>query len=257
MFRAALAGVMAVALVATSIAIAQQPAPSKMTLKASGKAAKGVGSKKKPAPVSISFKVVTSTSDGTRQESWKRIDNAWGGVRSNGALFPKCTVSKIAAAQSADGCPKGSLVATGKLKALNGPQSDFKAQAFPCAKDVSIYNAGKNKVAALLSGPGSACAGVGYLPPFPGTWVSKGGIGGGQLLRIPIPSYISHPLPGILGSPTELSMNVKRMIKKSKGVRRGYVESISCKGKRKWRQTIVGDPSNRSYKTNATVGNCK
>lgn len=257
MFRAAFAGVTAVALVAASIAVAQQSAPSPMTIKASGKAAKGVGSKKKPAPVSISFKVVTSTADSTRQESWKQIDNAWGGVRSNGALFPTCTVSKIAAAQSADGCPKGSLIATGKLKALNGPESNFAAPAAQCLKDVSIYNAGKNKVAALLTGPGSACAGVGYLPPFPGTWTTSGGIGGGQALKIPVPVFISRPLPGILGSPTELSMNVKRMTKRVKGVNRGYVESIGCKGKRKWRQTITGTPSNRTFRTNATVGNCK
>ena len=258
MFKVAFTGAAAVALVTASIASAQQATPTKMDLKVSASSTTGKGSKSKPLPVSAGFKLTTSTPDGTRQESWKQIDNAWYGIRSNGKMFPTCTVTEIASKQSDAGCKKGSLVASGKLVALNGPATIFNFPGAECKKDVSIYNAGQGKVAALLEGPGTACAGVGYLPPFPGTWSKTGGIGGGERLRIPIPNNISHPLPGILGSPVTLNITMKKMSKKVKGKTRGYIESIACKGsRREWRQTIVGDPSGTKYSTKSTAGKCK
>lgn len=259
MFKIAFTGAAAVALVTASVASAQQQTtPTKMDLKVSATSTTGKGSKKKPLPVSAGFKLTTSTPDGTRQESWKRIDNAWYGVRSNGRYFPKCTVNEIASKQSDADCPKKSLVAKGKLVALNGPASIFNFPGARCEKDVSIYNAGQGKVAALLEGPGSACAGVGYLPPFPGTWSRTGGIGGGERLRIPIPNNISHPLPGILGSPVTLNITMKKMTRRVKGKTRGYIESINCKGsRREWRQTIIGDPSGTAYRTKSRAGKCR
>jgi len=245
----------ATACLAPAAAAFASATPSPLQINATAKVAKG-GSKHKPKPVSVASDVSTATTDGSRQESFARLDVAFGGVRSNGKYFPKCTVAQIDAAQSDAGCPKGSLIATGKLTALVGPESDFSSPGVTCEKDVHLYNAGQNKVANILVGPAQNCAGVGYLPPWGLTWSDKGGVQGGQMLLNPIPTNISHPLPGVLGSTTHLITNYKKLTTTVKGKKVGYLESIGCKGKRKATTKIVGDPSGRVVSSTGVAGTC-
>lgn len=242
--------------VATTIAYAQQPAPSPVIVKATGSASKGKGTPKKPVPVSATASIVMSTADGSRVESVKTIDHAWGGVVSNGKLFPTCSIDAIAAAQSDAGCPKGSLIASGKLDAVLGPDSDFSNPGAMCSKSVRVYNAGQDKAVYLLVGPGSTCAGVGYLPPFPAKWEKFNAVDKGQSLNVPIPTFIGHPLPGVLGSISTTTLTFPKRTVKVKGRKRGYLESIGCKGKRTYSNYLLGDPDGEVLASKSSAGAC-
>jgi hypothetical protein len=246
---------MAVCLTAAAVALAQQPTPSQLSIQSEATIASG-GTKKKPKPVSIKVVTTTSTDDGSRQETFSEIDSVWAGIRSNGKYWPKCTADEIDLAQSDADCPKGSLIATGTLLALVGPENDFSNPGIECRKDVHLYNAGQNKVTTILVGPAAECAGVDYLAPWEIIFTKKGGIAGGQKLVNKIPPNISHPLPGVLGSTTELTTNYKKLVKKVDGKKVGYLESIGCKGKRKTTESVVTDPTGQTLTAKGDSGNC-
>jgi hypothetical protein len=241
--------------VAVAAAQLPQPTPSQLKLTTSSTVKPG-GTKKKPKPVAITSLLDTSTADGTRQETFSELDVAWAGVKSQGQYFPTCTAAQIDAQQSDSVCPKGSLIATGKLTALVGPEADFSNPGAKCEKDVRLYNAGKNKVTNILVGDPSKCAGVGYLAPWTLTWTKKGGIQGGQMLKNPIPTNISHPLPGVLGSTVHLETDYKKLTTKVKGKKVGYLVSIGCKGKRTGLTNIVTDPSGAHLTDSQPAGKC-
>lgn len=247
---------LAIAATTASVAYAQMPSPSPLTIEGSGSVTKGLkGTKKKPTIVGMNFTVKTATTDGTRPEGWKSINVSIPAVTANGGLFPKCDINKFAAAQNPNACPKGSQIATGVLTAVIGAANDFSTQGAPCKKSISIYNAGAGKVIAYLSGPGSDCAGVGYQPPFPGTLKNSSK---GVTLNVPIPAdTITRPLPGVLGSSTSQTNNFKKLTTKSKGVKRGYFES-TCKkgGSRKITTFVIGDPDSKKYSTTSSATKC-
>lgn len=251
------AGVAVACLASTATAFALQTTPSPVTVTAAATASKGMGTKQAPKGVGAGITTGATTSDGSRPESAKELRSSWAGIVSNGKHFPKCTVDQIDMMQSDSTCPKGSLVAKGTLKAVIGPEADFDTPGANCVKEVRVYNAGANQATVLLVGSAADCVGVGYLPPFPATWSKAGGIDGGQTLVTPIPSNISHPLPGVLGSTTQLTMNFMKQSVKFKGKKEFYLSSVGCKGgKRKFTQVVVGDPSNKIYTTKTTAGAC-
>jgi hypothetical protein len=245
-----------VALAAASLALAQVTSENTYEIKASSSPTTA-GSKSKPVPISTSVSIVVGEKSGNRPATWKSLTTAYAGVRQNGDLFPKCTATQIANAQSDSGCPKGSLVGTGKLVGLIGPATDFTQPGVKCEKDIRVYNGGKGKESLLLVGPGSKCGGVSYNPPAPMTWSNSGGVAGGQSVKLPIPSNIAHPLPGVTGSVGESVIKYKKVTVKKGGKTRGYLESVGCKsGKRAYTVTILEDPA-KTFKENGSTGSCK
>ncbi len=242
--------------VGASVAYAQMPTPSPLTIIGSGAVSKGVGTKAKPVPISVKFSVVTGTKDGSRPQGWKSINVFIPKAQANGGLFPKCDINKFAAAQSPKACPTGSRIATGKLTARIGPDKDFSEPGAPCAKDITLFNAGAGKVIAYLSGTPSKCAGISYQPPFPGTLKNSSK---GTTLNVPIPpDTITRPLPGVLGSSTSQTNTFARKTVSKGGKLRGFFESVGCKkgSTRTATVFVVGDPDSKKYTAKVKVGKC-
>jgi hypothetical protein len=185
------------------------------------------GSAKSPVPIGLTLKYTATGTGGNRTAPLTDIGNTFDGLKTNGRLFPTCTVSQIAAAQGDAGCPAGSLVGTGGLTALIGPTNNTTAPGAPCSKSVHVYNAGQGKLAFILVGPGSACSGIGFLPPFPATITQKGTQ---MVIDAPIPTFISHAVPGIDGSLMTENLSYMRRTKTSGGKKHGFFESVGCKG---------------------------
>lgn len=227
---AAFGAALTVVLVVAAVAFAQQVNTYSVT--ASTSPAKA-GSKKKPVPVSVKFNYTVGEKSGQEPAAVKRYKISFYGIRSvNGALFPKCTAAQIATAGNSDaGCPKGALVGTGKIHSevynSNNPSPNG---ALVCDKDLHLYNAGKGKITLFLTGPASTCqAAPGGQPPFTGTYVS--GEGGGTALQFDTPPNLLHPVAGLTVAVKNVTSTIKRKTVTKKGVKKGYYESVSCKGK--------------------------
>jgi hypothetical protein len=197
------------------------------------------GSAKSPSPIGLTLKYTANGNGGNRTAALTDINNTFYGLKSNGRLFPTCTVAQIAAAQGDAGCAAGSQVGTGGLTARIGPSNKPKDPGAPCAKSVHVYNAGQGKLAFILVGPGSACSGIGFLPPFPATIAQRGA----QLfIDAPIPKFISHAVKGIDGSLLTENLNYSRLTKTSGGKKHGFFESVACKsGKRPYTTSFTAD----------------
>lgn len=242
-------------LATATVASAQQPTPSPVTVKATLKASRGKGTKQKPVPVRASYTFHVSTTDGSRPEAVKRFEQSWEGVRSYGRYFPTCSLAKIAAAQSDSVCPKGSLVGTGPIHSLVGPGNNFAALGSPCDRETHSYNGGQNKLVVIFVGPGTKCLGTSYTPPFTARWTSSG-LGGGQT-NVTIPPFNqTNPVPGLLVSTFDLSFTFPKRVITVKGRKVSYLMSVGCKGKRSARELYVRQPSGQSTTTKATAGAC-
>jgi hypothetical protein len=197
------------------------------------------GSAKSPFPIGLTLKYTATASGGNRPAALTDINNTFYGLKTNGRLFPTCTVAQIAAAKSDAGCPAGSQVGTGGLTARIGPSNNPMDPGAPCAKSVHVYNAGQGKLAFILVGPASACSGIGFLPPFPATMTPRGP----QLfIDAPIPAFISHAVRGIDGSLLTENLNYTRLTKTSGGKKHGFLESVACKnGKRPYTTSFTAD----------------
>jgi hypothetical protein len=207
--------VMATAL-AVSPALAAQINTYKVTAKVSP--AKG-GTKAKPAKAAVSFAYTVGEASGQQPAAVKQYTIGFAGLRDNGGKLPSCSASKMAAAQSDDVCPKGSLVGTGKIDNYVYMSSDPSGKGgFGCAKTLKIYNAGKGRATLFISGPASACGGVGTLPPVSAKFVPFAG--GGTALRFALPPTILHPIDGL----TVAVRSVQSTLKK------GYLSSVGYKG---------------------------
>lgn len=209
------------------------------------------GSASKPAPFVGSYEYRNADTDGGRpltptSWAWK-----WNGVVINGKGFPTCTPEQIDAAQSDAVCPKGSLVGEGPFEALLGPESDTKANTSCTGKSVRIYNSGPATQTFLLVGPGTKCAGVGYLPPIAMKLKTSGG---STTSTVVLPTNITHPLPGVAGALPLYAMKYKKLSRKSGGKTIYYMSSTSCKGTRKITWTAK-DPAGTHVST-GTVGKC-
>jgi hypothetical protein len=198
------------------------------------------GSKSAPAAGGFTQKYVANGTGGNRTAPLTDIKTTIYGLVSDGKDFPTCSLSKIQAAKSDTGCPKGALVATGSITALLGPANDPSATATgiaPCNPLLDVWNAGQGKVVFFFVdvAPDHLCAGgavpTGFVGPFPGTVKT---VGKNLVMDTPIPSYVSFPLTGVEGSLTGETLNWKKLTKKLKnGKTVAYGASVGCKnGKR-------------------------
>jgi hypothetical protein len=239
--------VAAIALIAVAVVQAD-------TLTASSAVGPG-GTKAKPKPNAPSFGFTATGATATaRPATPKTLINVWTGEQENGAGFPVCTSAMIQAKQSNSVCPSGSLVGQGTLQADVGPAGLVNSNV-KCSKQIFIYNAGGNTAATFLAGPGSACAGVGYLPPINVYWSNAGG---NATLTLPVPQNVAQPLPGVQGAIAGESIKFKKLVTPGKHGH-GYLSGIGC-GKSKTRSftTTVQAPSLPGGQVSTTVsaGKC-
>jgi hypothetical protein len=218
--KLAIIAVSAIALIAVAIAQAD-------TITATGGAGGG-GTKAKPKANAPYFVFsVAGPRPGARPATPTKVIAIWTGERENAAGFPVCTAAMIQTKESDSGCPRGSLIGTGTLKAKVGPAGNPDSNA-TCSKQISIYNGGGNRAVQFYYGPGAACAGVSYLPPVPMYWSNAGGK---ATLTLPVPENVSHPLPGVEGTITAETLKFKKLISAGKK-RHAYLAGIGCGSRR-------------------------
>jgi len=227
MRRLALLAPLVVALVFAAVALAQQV--NKYSVIASTSPGKA-GKSAKPVPVSVKFAYKVDEASGKQPAAVKRYKISFYGVRNNGRYFKTCTAAKISAAgNNDDGCPADAKVGTGTIDNYVYQSADPSgAGGFACTKKLNVWNAGQNKAVLFIYGDPSQCGGVGALPPISAKYVS--GDGGGQALQFDVPPTVLHPIAGLTVAVRNVTSSIKKKVVTKKGVKRGYYESVKCKG---------------------------
>ena len=216
-----------VALALAAVAFAQQV--NKYSVIASTSPARA-GKSAKPVPVSVKFAYKVDEASGKQPSAVKRYKISFYGVRNNGRYFKTCTASKISAAGNNDtGCSSAALVGSGTIDNYVYQSADPSgAGGFPCSKKLHVWNAGQNKAVIFVYGDPAQCGGVGALPPIPAKYVP--GEGGGQALQFDVPPTVLHPIAGLTVAVRSVTSTIKRKTVTKKGIKRGYYESVKCKG---------------------------
>jgi hypothetical protein len=219
-----------VALALAAVAIAQQV--NKYSVIASTSPAKA-GKSSKPSPVSVKFAYKVDEASGKQPSAVKRYKISFYGVRNNGRYFKTCSASKISAAGNNDAsCPSDAKVGTGTIDNYVYQSADPSgAGGFPCTKKLNVWNAGQNKAVLFIYGDPSQCGGVGALPPISAKYVK--GEGGGQALQFDVPPTVLHPIAGLTVAVRSVTSSIKKKTVTKKGVKRGYYESVKCKGSKR------------------------
>jgi len=252
---AAVVAALSVVLVVTAVAFAAQVNTYNVTASTSPTRA---GTKAKPVPVSIKFNYQVAEQSGQEPAAVKRYKISFYGIRSvNGALFKKCSAAQIAAAGNDDsGCPKGSQVGSGKIQSHVYNNNDPSGNgALICNKDLHLYNAGKGKITLFLTGPAADCqAAPGGQPPFTGKYVA--GEGGGTALQFDTPANLLHPVAGLTVAVRNVTSKINLKTVTKKGVKKGYYESVKCKGKSR-PVAVTFTPESGSPSTAKATAACK
>jgi hypothetical protein len=217
------------------------------------------GSSKNPSALGFSQTYVAGGTNGNRTAPLTDITTKIYGVVSDGKDFPTCSLSKIAAAGSDTGCPKGALVATGSITALIGPQTNQSSAATlgTCDPLLHVWNGGQGKLVFFFvdQPPSHVCLNggitTGEVGPYPATVKA---VGKTLVMDTPIPNYVSFPV-GLEGSLTSLSLNWKNLSKKLKnGTTAHYGVSVACKGgKRPYSETFTAEAGAGGASQSSTV----
>ena len=226
---AALVTVLAVA----TVAIAQSTNSYKVDASASPTKR---GTKKKPQPVKVKFSYdVAGPNAQTQPDAVSKYKIDLYGVKSNGKLFPSCSLATFTAQPTDADCPAGSRVGSGTLRAIAYPTGNpSSTSTIPCTKQVRVYNSGANKAVIYLFGAASACGGLGTTFAFPATYVK--GAGGGQALQFTVPTEEGgplHPGPGLTVAVLHVDSTIKLTTKRVKKIRHGYYDSVGCLGSKR------------------------
>jgi hypothetical protein len=204
----------------------------------------GKGSKKKPKPVGVEFNyTVDGPDDNTEPAAVKRYRISFYGVRSNGRFFRSCPFSRISNAGTDEDCPRAAIVGTGVVENVVYPTGSPGAPrctgteppgtlcSFPCRKDLRVYNSGQGKATLYLYGPAEDCGGIGAPQFIDARYVKESG--GGTALQFDVPPNILHTVPSITLAVRRVQSEIARRSVRRKGKRRGYYESVNCRGKQR------------------------
>ncbi len=206
------------------------------------------GSSKSPVPVSVTDKYVAHNATiGQRTAPLIDIKTKIYGLVSNGKYFPTCSLKKISAARSDSGCQKGALVATGTLGALIGPISNTSIVApgtASCNVLLDVWNAGQGKAVYFFHTNSShvcyhGAITTGGVGPYPATIKSQGKY---FVLDVPVPAYVSFPLPGLEGSLVTENLTWSKKTTKVHGKTVAYTASVACDhGKRPYSTSFTAE----------------
>jgi hypothetical protein len=190
-----------------------------------------------PSAVAFNQTYQASGNNGNRTAPLVDIKTKIYGLTTDGKDFPTCSLSKIANAKSDTGCPKGALVATGRIEATLGPDNDQSAtntQTQPCNPLLHAWNGGQGKIVFFFvdQAPHHLCAGGAIPTGFVGPFLGTAKVVGKNLVQdTPIPASVSFPLAGTEGSLTFETLSWKNLTKKLKnGKTVAYYSSVACKG---------------------------
>jgi hypothetical protein len=217
----------------------------------SGKA----GSKSRPAPLNFTQHFTLKAANaGSLTGILNKVTTSISGVRVEATGFPTCSASHVNSwnkASYASVCPKGSLIASGSIKAQLGTASQFTPQGLNCDPNLDVWNAGGGKLTFFFETTASAqCLGgqitTGQTPAFTATYKQSGS---NLLVTIPVPNAVTHIGPYLASLSSEY---LKWHSTTFKGHR--DITSIGCKGKRHFSYTFSATAPNQPAETKTIKG---
>jgi hypothetical protein len=203
------------------------------------------GSVASPAPMSITDNYVANGTNGNRTAPLTDILTKLYGVVVDQKDFPTCSLAQLSAAKNDTGCPKGSLIATGTVRASIGPQATpTVAAGVPCFVILHVYNSGKGKVTFFFRTDAThvcfnGAITTGTVGPYQGTFTKHGKW---LWLDVPIPTYVSFPLGAghVTGSLEAEHLTYFKMTRKVHGKTVAFQASTGClHGKRPFALTFT------------------
>lgn len=221
-----------------------------------GFSTKKPGSPAKPVPVSYNQDIKASGTGGNRTAVLLDIKTTIYGLKVDGKDFPTCTEAQISAAHTDAGCPKGAQVATGYITASIGSSKNFAAAGAACSPVLDVWNGGQGKLTFFfVDTPTHQCLQgalkTGSVAPYPATYKT---VGKNLVVDVPIPSYVSFPLPGVAGSLETEHLLWKTSTTKVKGKTVASMASIGCQGtKRPYTMTFKANLPTTSTTESKTV----
>lgn len=196
------------------------------------------GTKAKPVALSYTETLTAANVDSSKVAApLTNIKTTLYGMVSNLKDFPTCSEAKIEKGPKYNlNCPKGSLVATGKVNSELGTSTLSKSTAVACNPDLVVYNGGGNKEFYFFTAPSpTACHGLttGATLPYTGTVQQSGK---NLVINVPLPPDVSTKVANISGEYGSLikeTLTVKATSTKKNGKTVWSQESVACQGKKR------------------------
>ena len=193
---------------------------------------KQAGTASKPVPTGYTENLQVHGLNGNRAGVQLDIKTRIYGLVENGKDFPTCSLNQIAYAHTDTICPKGSKVATGSIAATLGAANNFQAVGASCNPQLDVFNSGQGKLTFFfVMTPAHQCLGgaltTGATGPYPATYKQ---VGKYLELDVPIPSYISYPVPGLVGSLDSEHLTFLNQTRQVHGKTVAATSSIGCQG---------------------------
>jgi hypothetical protein len=223
------------------------------------KISKGAGSKVRPVALSMVETLKASAPAGDRAAPLTDIKVVIYGVRLDVGKLPTCSDAKIEQKKTSPtgNCPKGSLIATGRVHALLGPATTPSAAAStPCNPYLNVFNGGpKTQVFYFYTKHLGDCGSLttGATAPYDGHISYKGAT---AVIDVPLPPDISTKVAGQPGLYGSLIAETLTYAKKVAG--RVYMAGVGCKkGKRPWSITFTATDYGGGSETQTVRGSSK
>jgi hypothetical protein len=216
-----------------------------------GKIAAG-GTKKKPKAVGVQFNYTIKTDDGTLSNPVKTYKIHFQGLKSAPKYAAKgkyCSATTINNASSDSGCPKGTHVGTGSVKAFVGAAGNAIDPGAKCDLKLDIYAGGPKSLALYLHGDPPNC--IASISQAIDAKLSTDSTGGA--LTFTVPPTLLHPVAGLDSGITEVKSTIKKIGNGKKAL--FYSDGTGCKGKRQVEVSFT-DETGTTQKAAANAGNC-
>jgi hypothetical protein len=213
------------------------------------------GSKSSPAPLNFTQHfTLTAATPGSLTGILNKVTTSISGVKVDATGFPTCSASHVNSwnkASYASVCPKGSLVASGSIKAQLGTSSQFSPQGLNCDPNLEVWNAGGGKLTFFFETTSTAqCLGgqitTGQTPAFTATYKQSGS---NLVVTIPVPNAVTHIGPYLASLSSEY---LKWHSTTFKGHR--DITSVGCHGKRHFGYTFSATAPNQPAETKTIKG---
>ncbi|MGI8713581.1 MAG: hypothetical protein ACR2NR_10440 [Solirubrobacteraceae bacterium] len=194
---------------------------------------KKAGTAKKPVATGYTEDLkASSTASGNRTAVLLDIKTSIYGMKANTKGLPVCTATQIAAAKNDTMCPKGAKLATGYITATVGSVKDFTAAGAPCDPGLDVWNSGGGKLTFFfVEQAAHNCNALGLKTgstgPYPGT---EKQVGKNLVVDVPIPAFVSFPLPGLAGSLETEHLVWAKSSKTTAGKTQAVLSSVGCQG---------------------------
>jgi hypothetical protein len=194
---------------------------------------KKAGTAKKPVATGYTEDLKASnTTTADRTAVLLDIKTSIYGLKANVKGVATCSAAQISAAKNDTVCPAAAKLASGYITATVGSATDFSAAGAPCDPGLDVWNSGAGKVTFFfVETPAHNCNALGLKTgstgPYPGTIKQSGK---NLVTDVPIPAFVSFPLPGLAGSLETEHLVWVKSTKTTSGKTQAVLSSVACQG---------------------------